>query len=233
MISHPVHVKHSGHYIYDIMPTMYDNTILCVDYTTLYICMTSFSLQKTSHPPYHTKSQSLWLHIHLRHDITPPVSDIAPTVSWSSQPLHWYHTQFCMTSHPPSVWHHILYIEHHIQSLCHHATVLMISQPLYMKSHPVCRATYTLYMRYHSHYLCPHTHCIDNITCNLFMTSHLPLVWHPLHYTRHHILILWPLTTVFMSLHPLYLTSCPLYLCHHIHCIDDITPTVLLRSHLL
>ena len=26
-----------------------------------------------------------------------------------------------------------------------------------------------------------------------------------------------------MSSRPLYLTLCPLYLCHHIHCIDDIT----------
>ena len=92
-----------------------------------------------------------------------------------------------------------------------------------MKPHPVCRAIYTLYMRHHSHYLCPHNHCIDNITFNLFMTSHLPYVWHPLHYKMHHILILWPLTTIFMSLHPLYLTSCPPYLSHHIQCIDDIT----------
>ena len=124
-------------------------------------------------------------------------------------------------------------IEHHIHSLCHHSTVLMTSQPLTMKPHPVCRATYTLYMRHHSHYLCPHTHCTDNITCILGMTTHSPYMWHRFHYARHHILTLSPQTTVFMSSQPLYLTSCPLYLCHHIHCIDDITPTVILRSHLL
>ena len=39
-----------------------------------------------------------------------------------------------------------------------------------------------LYMRYHSHYLCPHTHCIDNITCILCMTSHSPYMWHRFHY---------------------------------------------------
>ena len=162
-----------------------------------------------------------------------PVSDIAPTVSVSSEPFHWYHTHFWMTSHPPTVWHPMPYIEHHIQSLCHHSTVLMTSQPLTMKPHPVCRATYTLHMRHPSHYLCPHTHCIDNITCILGMTSHSTCRWHRFHYARHHILTLWPQTTVFMSSEPLYLTSCPLYLCHHIHCIDDITPTVILRSHLL
>ena len=94
MISHPVYVRHSAHYIYDIISTMYDNTTLCVDYTTLGTCMISFALQKTSHPLYHTKPQSLWLHIHFRQAITHPVSGITPTVSLSSQPLHWYHTHF-------------------------------------------------------------------------------------------------------------------------------------------
>ena len=185
----------------------------------------------TLHPLYHNTTQYFWYHIHLRHDITPPVSDTAPTVSFSSKPSHWYHTHFWMTSHSPSVWLHMHYIQHHIQSLGHHIILLMTSQTLYMKTHPVCRATYTLYMRHHSHYLCPHTHCIDNITTTLYMTLHSPYVWHRLHYKRQHMFILWPQTTMFMSSHPLYLTLCPLYLCHHINCIDDITSTIFLTSH--
>ena len=169
---------------------------------------------------------------HSIYDVT-STSDITPTVFLSSQPLHWYHTHFWMTSHPPYLWHHMHYIYHDIQSLCHHTTLLMTSQPLNMKPLPVRTATYTLYMRHHSHYLCPHTHCIDNITPTLCMISHSPYVWHRLPYRTHHILTLWPQTSVFMISHPLYLTSCPLYLCHHIHCLDDITPTVFLRSHLL
>ena len=110
MISHTVYVRHSIHYINDILPTVYDNTTQCVDYTTLGIGMPSFALQKMSHPLYHTKPQSLWLHIHFRQDITPSVSDIAPTVSLSSQPLHCYNTHFCMTSHALYVWHHMHYI---------------------------------------------------------------------------------------------------------------------------
>ena len=117
--SHQVYWWYHSHYMHDIISSicetscplylrhrthMYDNT-MWVNYTTLGIYMTSFVLQKTSHPLYHTKPQSLWLHIHFSHDITPPVSDIAPTVSLSSQPLHWYHTHFCMTSHPLYVWH--------------------------------------------------------------------------------------------------------------------------------
>ena len=187
----------------------------------------------TWHSLYHNTLQYLWCHIHFRHGITPPLSDIAPTVSLSSQPPHWYHTHFWMTSHPPSVWQHMCYIEHHIQSLCHHTTVLMTSQPLYMRPHPVYRATDTRYIRHHSHSLCPHNHCIINITPTVCMTTHSPCVWLLLHYTRHHILTLWYQTTVFLSPHPLYWSSCPLYVCHHLHSIDDITPTLSLRSHLL
>ena len=110
MISHPVYVRHSVHYIYDIVPTTYDITTLCVDYTTLGLCMTSFGLQKTSHRLYHTKPQSSLLHMHFRHDIPPPVSDIAPTLCLSSQTLQWYHTHYCMTSHPIYMWRHMHYI---------------------------------------------------------------------------------------------------------------------------
>ena len=110
MISHPVYLWHHIHYIYDIISTKCEITTLCVDDTTLGICMTSFELQMTSHPLYHTKPQFLWCHILFRHDITPPVSDNAPNVSLSSQPLHWYHTHFWMKLHPTSVWHHMHYI---------------------------------------------------------------------------------------------------------------------------
>ena len=93
-----------------IISTKYDITTLCVDDTTLGICVTSFALQMISHPLYHPKPQYFWSHIRFRHEITSPVSDIAPTISFSSQTLHWYHTQFWMTSQPHSVWHHMHYI---------------------------------------------------------------------------------------------------------------------------
>ena len=46
-------------------------------------------------------------------------------------------------------------------------------------------------------------------------------------------LTLWNQTTSFMTSHPLYLTSYRYYFYHHIHSIDDITPTVFMKSHLL
>ena len=177
------------------------------------------------------------------------------TAFMMSHPLQaWYHTPsirhcthciFVITtspllSHPVSkgitptfsVTSYALYITSHPVIMSSHYCTYEI-KPLYMKPHPVCRATYTLYMRHHSHYLCPHTHCIDNITPTFCMISHSPYVWHRLHYTRHHILTIWPQTTVSMPSHQLYLTLWQLYLCHHIHCINDITQTLFLRSHLL
>ena len=110
MTSHTVHLWHHIPYIYDIISTKYDITTLFVDDATLSICMTSFALQMTTHPLYHTKPQCLWCDIHFRQDNAAPVSDIEPTVSMSSQRLHWHLTHFCMTSHPPSVWNHMNYI---------------------------------------------------------------------------------------------------------------------------
>ena len=110
MTSHPVYLGHHIHYIYDIISTKYDITTLCVYGATLGIFMTSFALQMTTHPLYYTKPQYLWCHIHFMHDNAAPVSDIAPIVSMSLHRLHWHITNFCMTSHPPSVWHHMNYI---------------------------------------------------------------------------------------------------------------------------
>ena len=93
------------------------------------------------------------------------------------------------------------------------------------------RAIYTLNMSNHNHYLCHLTHCIDNITPTLFMTSHWPYVWHCLHYTRHHSLAFCPQTTILRTSHPLYWTLCPLYFCHHTSSIDDITATICMISH--
>ena len=120
MISHPVYVRHSVHYIYDIVSTMYKITTLCVDYTTVSICMTSFALQKPSHALYHTKPQTLWLHIHFTHDIIacirhctncifvitpsplishPILYDNTPTISLTSYALYITSCPLLMSSH--------------------------------------------------------------------------------------------------------------------------------------
>ena len=134
MISHPVYLWHHFHYIYDIS-TKYDLTTLCSGRNTRHMYDILCTADAT-HPLYHTKPQYLWCHIHLSHENTTPVLDIACTVSMSSVRLHWHLTHFFMTSHPPLcdfiwtlykitpnlyvitllyLWHHIPYIWNHIQ----------------------------------------------------------------------------------------------------------------------
>ena len=101
----------------------------------------------------------------------------------------------------------------------------MTSEPLYMNPHPVCSSRYTIYRWHQSHSQCHHSNCIENITPTISMTSHSPYVWHRLHYTQHHLLTLWPQTTVFMSSHH--------YIWLHFHCICVITSILLMISHQL
>ena len=166
--------------------------------------MTSFALQLILHPLYHTKPEYLRCHIHFRHENKTPVSDTAPNVSISSDRLHWHLIHFCMTSHPPSGWHHMNYIEHHTQSLCQsHYCAYDITVSIYETTSSM-RATYTLNMWHHSHSLGHDIYCIGNITPTLFKTLHSPYVWHRVHYTRYHILTFWPQTTLLGTSHPLY-----------------------------
>ena len=63
------------------------------------------------------------------------------------------------------------------------------------------------------------------------MTSQPLCVWYHMHYMWHHIHNLGNHTTLCMTSGQLYLTSLPLYLCHHTHPIIDITATICMTSY--
>ena len=68
-----------------------------------------------------------------------------------------------------------------------------------------------------------HTHTLYDITLGIGIASFaLYKTLHP-HFmkSKHH----------FLTSHPLYLTSYQRYFCHHMNSIDDITPTLFMRSH--
>ena len=172
MISHPVYVRHFVHYIYGIIPTMYEITTLCVDYTTLGICMTSCALQKTSHPLYHTKPQSLWLHIHFR---------------LSSHPLYQKSHQLYLCHHtlsnditPTCVRHHTHYICDIICTINNIISTSYVIPLFYLWQHNIDLWNHIQYAVQNIHYpcditvtsLCHHTHSIESITPTLCMTSH-------------------------------------------------------------
>ena len=102
-------MRHSVNYICDIIPTMYDNTTLWVDYTTLGICMTSLRYRSchihsitpshslhdftstsgmTSHPLYQTLSILYLCHHNLSTDITPILYHITPIISVTSYTVY-------------------------------------------------------------------------------------------------------------------------------------------------
>ena len=135
-------------------------------------------MQVTSRTLYQPKPQYLCCHIHFRHDIKPPVSDIAPTVSFYL--CISYTTQtLCVTSQTLYVWHHSQYAWHHMNTLWHHTRIGMTSQRVYLWHHnniydikaTVFMKTQRIYLTFHPIYLtsqplylCCHTHCIFAIT---------------------------------------------------------------------
>ena len=67
------------------------------------------------------------------------------------------------------------------------------------------------------------TQCMDDITATICMTSYtLHMTSHRLFRTSHHF--------IYASI-PLYLTSCPVFMCHHTQSISDITDTIYMTSH--
>ena len=118
--------------------------------------------------------------------------------------------------------------------------IFMTSYPIYMISPILLSWQHNNSTWHFTHYIWHQSHCISVVTPSVLMTSqqvckssHLAYVLHDTHSTWNHIDNLWYQCSVFTTSQPLTLTSYPSYLCHHIHCIDDITPTVFMKSHLL
>ena len=183
-------------------------------------------------------SQTLHCRWKRSHSIIPnhSIYDVTSTSGRTAQPIY-------QTSHPLYLCHHTIstdisptFLLHHTHILCDIIWTIYNIASNTMSSHysnydittfiyestSRMRATYKLNMWYHSHYLGHHTHYIDNITPNLFMTSHSPYVWHRLHYTRHHILPFWPQTTIWGH-HTHYIRD-------RVQCICVIAPTISMIS---
>ena len=174
MISHPVYVRHSVHYIYDIIPTKYDNTTLCVDYITLGTCMTSFAFQKTSHPLFHSESQCLWFHILFRHHTNcifvitnsplishPLLYDITSTICMASYALY-------ITSYPLLMSSH--YCTYYSTTLTYEETSRMqfIIYTIHVTSHSlICVITPIVLKASHPLFVWHHTHHRYSIFCTI------------------------------------------------------------------
>ena len=164
-----------------------------------------------SRPLYHTLHPLNLCHHNLSTDITPS--------------FEWHHTHFLcdiictmytITSSPDVItllylWHQNLYIWNHIQYVGQHIHYTWDIKPLSVSSHP-------LYRQHHTHSLYDITFSVCVASFALYKTSHPHFMT-----SNHRVYVITP--TIF--------DICPLYLCHHMHCINDITQTWFLRSHLL
>ena len=114
---------------------------------------------------------------------------------------------------------------------------MFMTYPLYMASHTVlwqlnhCVTSQPMCLTSPPLYLCHHTQWINFIKPSVCMTTQSLCVWHHMHFMLHHIHNLEHHTSLCMTSGPFYLTSLPLYLCHHTHPIDDITATICMTSH--
>ena len=215
---HPLHSWHHTHYIWHYtmaIQTLYlPSDPLYLTLHPLYLCYQSKDINYTTLTPCRTP-HTLYVWHHIQY------ACYDNNCLWNSTPL-------CITSHPVYFWHHIQYV------LYHH-TAFMTTQWLYLPSHPPFLTPQPLY-------LCDHTNgthiCIDVVLyrwhhnkCVSHHTWHTYDIIHNLHHITSSLYDIRP--PCFLSPYPLYWSSCPLYLCHHLHSIDDITPTLSLRSHLL
>ena len=167
--------------MYNILCTVEDNAPILSHQITVF--MISRPLQAGQHSPWfrhHTHS----IYVIIPSPLTSHalLKDITPT--------------FCVTSYELNITSHAILMSSHYSTYDIAASIYETTSRM--------RATYTLNMWYHRYYLCHHTHCIDNITPTLCLTSHSPYMRHRLHYTRHHSLTFSPQTTILRTSHPLY-----------------------------
>ena len=174
------------------------------------------------------------------YDVTSNSGMISRPLYQTLQPLYLCHHNLSADITPSFEWHHTHLLCDIICTIYNVTSSPYVITLLYLWHHNLYMWNHIQYVGQHIHYTWDITATICVLTPTVYTTSHPLFVWHhTLHMcgivctTRHHFLTLLPQTTVFMSSHQLYLTLCPLYLCHHIHCINDITQTWFLRSHLL
>ena len=175
MISQPPYVWYHIQYTCDILSTIFMTSYPLCKTTQHGVVLIPHSACVWHHLHYrwynfhaNTPNQFLWCHIYYRHGITPSLLDIAPIVSLSSQPLHWYHTHF--------LWHLTHYVDDVICTLHNIMSTPYVITLLYFCHHSLYIWNHIQYVGPHIHYtcditatnLCHHSHSIEIITHALY-----------------------------------------------------------------
>ena len=180
--------------------------------TSYSVCMLSQQLFMTSYPSVYNITPSIFitsypictLSPYCFHDNTTTIPDISPTIFDITSTVS-------VSSHR---WH----------------THLYWCIALSTTSQQMCKSSHLSHVWHHTQSTSHHIHTLWH-QWSCFMTSQTLHSWHLISSLWHHINSLGNHTTLCMTSSPWYLTSCPLYLCHHTHPIDDITATIWMVSH--
>ena len=245
MISHPVYVKQSLHYIYDIVPTMYDITTLCADYTTLgiygwhHLCYRRghISSISSSHNLYDfTSTSGITSHTCIRHRtscifvittspliLQPLLYDITPTI--------------CLTSYALYITSYLMLISSHYCTFDSTTLAYDTTSSMQFKIYTICvtwqsqicvitptvlRASHPLFVWHHTRYRYSIFSTMEDITSSLYEIKP-PVLWHHTHYILNRInAIFVPTSTLLMISQQVYFWDLFLYICrHHIHRIQQ------------
>ena len=180
--------------------------------TSYSVCMLSQQLFMTLYPSMYNITPSIFmtsypiytLSPYCFHDNTMTVPDISPSIFDTTATVS-------VSSHK---WHTHLY-------RC--SSVSMTSQQ-------VCKSSHFAHVWHHTQSKSHHTHTLWHQWSG-YMASQTLHSWHQISSIWHHIHSLGHHNILCMTSTPLYLTSCPLYVCNHTHPIEDITATIWMVSH--
>ena len=159
--------------------------------------------------------------MHCIRDIMTTISDIASSVSVSSQPHYWWSQTNCIYDITPT-WcmpSNILYkMSHPLYMTSHHCSY-HITSTSFMTSHTLHMTSHTWQ---HKYYICHLTHSIWHyIHCICVIKPNVSIIPHPLS-VQHHTHFIYD---IIFSMHGITWTLygiTPLYVCHHTQYIYDI-----------
>ena len=100
------------------------------------------------------------------------------------------------------------YIYHYINCIC------VIKPRVSVIPHPLSVFHHTLYVWHNIQYACYHNNCLGHYT-PICITSHPVYLWHHIQYVRYDHTAFMKTQWLYWTSPPPYLTSQPLYPCHH------------------
>ena len=159
--------------------------------------------------------------MHCVHDITPTISEMANTISVSSQRLHWWSHTNCIYDITPTL---------HMPSYALYKT----SYPLFMISHHLVITLHPLHSWHHTPYIWHHTHGNTNIISAIWpaisnTTSTVSVSSNP-GYHLYHTHSLYDIThTIRVTSYSVCMLSQQLFMTLY-HSMYNITPSIFMTS---